>query len=204
MGESQSFRGNGSACPVEWFRVITRTASIELLVTPRSCPMCWGVYIVTDRSLLEVPEGDPRFPAFTVREVEDERAAEVRRVTGLARVYYASSWQGCGCGFSYETDAEFREQLAGVEGEPALERLYRENRTAELASVRSLSRYVEAAGPLVIYAVDESRVGAKPTVRRVVEPSFFGGPSFNFGDGLGMFEPTGLYEIGAQPGRRAV
>ncbi len=168
--------------------------------------MCWGVYIVAERPLAEV-EDDARFPAFALRAVEGDVADAVRHATGAEHVYYASSWQGCGCGFSYETEAEFEGHLAGAQDEPALERVYRENRSSELASVQSLSRYVAEAskvGPLAVYAVDESKVGAEPTLRLPVEPGFFGGPSFDFGDGAAMFEPTGLYEIAARPERRAV
>ena len=170
--------------------------------------MCWGIYLVADRPLPEIGESDPDFPAFAVRQVEDDRTAKVRQATGAQHVYSAASWQGCGCGFSYETDAVFKDRLASVADEPALERLFRANRAAELASVRSLSRYVGQAasdGVLAVYAVDESHVGCEPTVRQSVSPSFFGGSSFDFGDGAAMFEPTGLYEVeGPHPELRAV
>jgi hypothetical protein len=161
--------------------------------------MCWGIYIVADRPLPEV-EDNPHFPEFAVREVEDERAEKVRRATGAEWAYYASSWQGCGCGFSYDSVAEHERHLAKAQGEPALEKLHRENRAAELASVGSLSRYARQAaadGPLAVYAVDERQVGREPSIRQLVTPSFFGGPEFSFGNGSAMFEPTGLYEMKA-------
>ncbi|GAB5536744.1 MAG: hypothetical protein Rubg2KO_29930 [Rubricoccaceae bacterium] len=165
--------------------------------------MCWGIYVVADRPLPEVESGNAQFPQFALRQLDGDSADLVRRATERRHVYYASSWQGCGCGFAYGTESEHKEKLAFTEGEPVLEQITRDDRTSALASVDSLSRYlaqVVVDGQVSVYVVDESDIGRQPSARKEVEPSFFGGTAFDFGDGSAMFEPTSLFEIKAPPG----
>lgn len=64
--------------------------------------MCHALYLATDESLPTVPAADAEGPFF-VRELESKNDRQVVGKFSKRHVYYAASWQGCGCGWYPET-----------------------------------------------------------------------------------------------------
>lgn len=64
--------------------------------------MCHALYLGTDESLSTVHTADAEGPFF-VRELESKYDRQVIDKFSKPHVYYAASWQGCGCGWYPET-----------------------------------------------------------------------------------------------------
>jgi hypothetical protein len=160
--------------------------------------MCKVVYFVADRRLPDVVspksrvgvQGMDPLPTFSVRAFDGPERERVCAIAGGGYVHIASSWQGCGCGFGYESSHEFD---ASLEGAPAdVRATAAEAREARKASVASLADYLEQVvcdGPVTVYVAYAGGEGRRPLVReQQVLPSHFGGDSF-------WFQEDELYDV---------
>lgn len=146
--------------------------------------MCWMVYIGSDRALPLVGENDAAYPKFGVTPVEGETADAVRAVLELPFIYYAASWQGCGCGFTYVPEAEYQADIQQNEPWPEFQDILREYQEEGRASVGSLMRYLTCVSQeqtVKLYVVWAGEEGAVPELRERVSPDYFGGDGFGFG-----------------------
>src|SRR5262245_32171358 len=140
--------------------------------------MCRFVYITADRPL---PTPAPT-PLFRLAPCEVEQERRVRSVAPGRYVLTAYSWQGCGCGFSYESADELAAGLVGIpEGEPARATAieWREKGRGSVAALRAyLAEAYRVAGPLQLYVVWAGDEGQPPHREAIVTPDYFGGDGF--------------------------
>jgi hypothetical protein len=141
--------------------------------------MCRFVYVTAERAL---PPLDPT-PVFRLTPCEAEQAELVRSVAPGRFIICAQSWQGCGCGFCYESNAEVVASLAEIpEEETAVRATVKEWRESGMASVAALREYlieaVRVSGPLRLYVVWAGEEGKIPQRTEVVTPGYFGGDAF--------------------------
>jgi hypothetical protein len=141
--------------------------------------MCVMVYLASDRSLPEI-DWNPDAPGFHASATIELRAEHVRKRFSKPFVYYLGAHEGCGCGFSYETD-ESLQDLYGKDPSYLAKVITGNEQCRE--NVRRLREYVSAAaedGAVELYTVWAGDEGREPTERLSVTPSYFGGDSFGF------------------------
>ena len=144
--------------------------------------MCWFVYITADQPL---PLPEPTAP-FRVAACTAEQERGVRAVAPSRYILAAYSWQGCGCGFSYESDAELAAGLAEITWEPgrATEVEWQKSGRESVAALRAyLAGACRVAGPLRVYVVWAGEEGRVLPREAAVTPAHFGG------DGFGLCGP---------------
>lgn len=71
--------------------------------------MCIAVYIGANRELPFIKVEDGTYTTFHVEIAHN--AAEFQNILAASYIYYAGSFEGCGCGFKYESRAELEQQL---------------------------------------------------------------------------------------------
>jgi hypothetical protein len=144
--------------------------------------MCRFVYITADEPL---PTPEPT-ALFRLVPCEAEQEGRVRSVAPARFVLTAYSWQGCGCGFCYESDEELAAGLAEMpEGEPARSTAidWQEKGRGSVAALRAyLAEACRLVRPLRVYVVWAGEEGQPPQREVVVTPDYFGGDGFCLGD----------------------
>jgi hypothetical protein len=107
-------------------------------------------------------------------------AERVRAVAPGQNVLTATSWQGCGCGFWYESRAE----LAAIpEGEPARATAidWQENGRGSVTALRDyLWEACRVVGSVRVYVTWAGEEGCPPQSEMVVTPNAFDGDGFRF------------------------
>jgi hypothetical protein len=160
--------------------------------------MCRFVYITADRPL---PTPEPT-PLFRLAACDGEQVERVRSVALGRSILAAYSWQGCGCGFCYESGAELAAGLAEIpEGEPARATAaeWRENGRGSVAALRAYLSEACRVGPLGLYVAWAGEEGQRPHREAVVTPDDFGGDAFCLREGE-LFTAAGSAERHAEPG----
>ncbi|HEV2802074.1 MAG TPA: hypothetical protein VGW12_16485 [Pyrinomonadaceae bacterium] len=130
------------------------------------------VYIAADEPLPLI-EWQENVSVFCVTKLS-EGEKRVHRQFSRPFVYYLGSYEGCGCGFSYDD-------------EPVEDEDDRRRDAAARESVRQLSKYlsdVVRRGSVEMYACWDGDQEAEPEERLEVRPDFFGGETFAFKEKL--------------------
>ena len=77
--------------------------------------MCRICYLGSSKSLPLIDKNG-NYPGFAVTQLEDEDILKsVQQVLDFPLVYILHSWQGCGCGFTYENRNELITDLSSVQ-----------------------------------------------------------------------------------------
>jgi hypothetical protein len=151
--------------------------------------MCKIAYIVADRPLPEFRAHPSRFaprhgieplPVLTVEALTDGPKELVAAIAGGEFVYVANSWEGCGCGFAYESSAEFEASLTGAPPDVRDNcTKMREECRQSVAALAEYLREVTRGGPVTLYVAQAGAEGRR-TLRaeQTVSSAHFGGEEF--------------------------
>lgn len=150
--------------------------------------MCLALYLGAERELPTV-SSEETGGLFVVDPIGHEDEPMINGVVASPFIYYAGSFEGCGCGFEYENRGEvFAEPDSPPLEDPQLRaevalgsKKMKEDWEKSFQSVGLLRTYLEdvvKGGPVTLWVTwDGTR--ETPEDRRTVTPAFFGGESFH-------------------------
>jgi len=126
--------------------------------------MCYALFIAVDQVLpvVDIVDADDRFHL----EIPQSTHSEVLAKFSKPHVYYASSWEGCGCGWFSDPDT----LEAGRDGLSKTAQCLR-----ELSAL--MSQVLEDSDSAELFLTWEGEVGEPVRRRRVLSPSDFKGES---------------------------
>ena len=121
--------------------------------------MCLAIYIGSDKEL-PCSKWDAKNPAFFVEDIMDSNHDGVEIQFDKKFIYYAGSYQGCGCGFYYQ------DYDVGYEQDP-------EEIEKSKADVEKLIQYLEDAladNTIQLFACWEGMQKNKPDFKGTIKP----------------------------------
>jgi hypothetical protein len=128
------------------------------------------IYVAADNPLPMI-EWQENVTPFSVVELSEDEKRVIRQFT-KPFVAYVGSYEGCGCGFSYD-DSPIED-----EDDARQDALSRE-------SLKQLSEYLSnlvKSGSVELFACWDGDQEAEPEEKLTVTPDFFGGETFAFGE----------------------
>lgn len=141
--------------------------------------MCYMFYIGANH-VIPTFETSLQYPEIRVAITNKQIKKQLKDKFDTKYIYFVGSWQGCGCGFSYEEEVTLEETLAHIPDKDTIEHA-RRVRERGVASVQSLSNLLAAHAGVetillyVTWAGDEHK---QVQHRKYVAPSYFGGVEF--------------------------
>ncbi|MEP7212945.1 MAG: hypothetical protein ABI791_07710 [Acidobacteriota bacterium] len=148
--------------------------------------MCTAVYIAANNPLPLIEWQEKVTPFCVTGVAEDEQG--VKKHFTKPHIVYAGSFEGCGCGFYYDSDP--------IDPDDEYEK---ERDAMSRESVRQLSSYLREAvkgGTVEMFVCWESEQANEPSRSFRVTPDFFGGDEFFFGpDDDTSFEETTFFTV---------
>ena len=141
--------------------------------------MCIAVYIGADRELPLDNEVNGGYTTFHV-EIARRTTAKFQNILAMPYIYYAGSFEGCGCGFQYMSRDQLEQELART-NDPEDYELIENEWFQQQKSVELLSKYLAKAvinGPVYVYITWEGEEGLPLHYQQTVTPDYFGGECF--------------------------
>ncbi|OPZ87863.1 MAG: hypothetical protein BWY76_00255 [bacterium ADurb.Bin429] len=142
--------------------------------------MCYLLYLGADRELPTIEQDDPNSPAFFVI-AESSPSTQLRKHLQSTYIYYIGSYEGCGCGFCYESSTELDALLISMMPDK-MKQEEREDRQACISSVDSLRNYLTSVtqyGPVKLLVTWCGPGRQPPHHVTTVTPDHFGGDQFS-------------------------
>lgn len=142
--------------------------------------MCIAVYIGATKKLPLAKEVGERYTTFHVEAARDTEISKIRNILSSPYIYYAGSFEGCGCGFGYEDHSELLQHIENVPDKD-LRSILKEDWEQRYKSVGFLSKYLERVvhdGPIEVYVTWEGTQGSPLRHQSTVTPDYFGGKTF--------------------------